>query len=274
MSDITIISSGKKRAVHFVYPAFPAVILTSFFRIGGSGLANCLFVYAKAIVEANRRNLKIIAPTWFNISIGTYIRHERDKRHYLNLFNHKNELSGLYQLYLRLFKRNQILKVEGIDGFFAPLLDNNKIVFDYIYEHIKPERLTSVNAFDFVNCVAVHIRLGDYNESRRIPFEWYKSKIEQYGHGKKVILFSDGTDEELKPILSIDNVKRMHFGSAIADIIAISRCEFLIGSDSSFSAWGAFLGQVPCCFYRLEFGTVLLDNRKQIIEHPNYFQDL
>ena len=237
-------------------------------------MAHCLFVYAKAIVEAKKRGFDIIAPTWMNISIGTYIRRDKDKRHYVGLFNQKNEISGLYRLYLQLFRKSHIIKVERIDDFFTPLLDNNRIVSDYIFEHVKPKILASVDAFDFTNCVAVHVRLGDYEESRRIPFEWYKSKIELYGKGKRVILLSDGTSEELKPILSMDNVKRMDFGSAIAYIIAISRCEFLIGSDSSFSAWGAFLGQIPCCFYRLEFGTVLLDKIKQIIEHPDYSQDV
>ena len=68
-------------------------------------------------------------------------------------------------------------------------------------------------------------------------------------------------------LLSIPNVKRVYFGGAIQDIVAISKCYYLIGSDSSFSAWGAFLGQVPCIFYRLQFGPVLNNSKLQIIEH-------
>lgn len=40
----------------------------------------------------------------------------------------------------------------------------------------------------------------------------------------------------------------------------------MIGSDSTFSGWGAFLGQVPCVFYRKHYGPVLKDQSKEIVE--------
>ena len=80
----------------YIYPVLPAVKDLYSFRIGGSGLANCLFVYAKAIVKAEDSKQKIITPTWFNFSIGTYLRRQKDKRHYINIFT--PEISGLKKL--------------------------------------------------------------------------------------------------------------------------------------------------------------------------------
>ena len=126
--------------------------------------------------------------------------------------------------------------------------------------------------FDFTNCVAIHVRLGDFVEQRRVPISWYKLKIESLKMvhpDYKFCLFSDGKDEELIELTSMADVKRVFFGNAIADIFAISKCCYLIGSDSTFSGWGAFLGQVPSVFYRKHYGPVLKDRSLEIVENDD-----
>ena len=47
--------------IKYVYPMLPAAkATTSFFRISGNGLANCLYMYAEAIAIAKREGLKIM----------------------------------------------------------------------------------------------------------------------------------------------------------------------------------------------------------------------
>ena len=263
----------------YIYPKLPAVYTTPFMRVGGNGLANCLFVYAKAIVLAQKYQATMISPAWFNFSIGTYLRNESDKRHYLGIINHNNEVCGLRKLFILLFtaktndekqlhdNRDEVLVVEGIYDFFKPLLPYQQYIHNYLIEHINHNLLKEIDSFDFSDSIAVHVRLGDFPTERRVPMEWYVEQIRLQKKCKNILLFSDGTDEELEMLLSIPNVKRVYFGGAIQDIVAISKCSYLIGSDSSFSAWGAFLGQVPCIFYRLQFGSVLNDSKLQIIEH-------
>lgn len=257
----------------YVYPKLPAAKATTpFFRLSGNGLANCLYTYAKAISIAKREGLRVITPTWFNISIGPYIRHQADKRHYWGLFNSKNEISGLNKWYKLTFCKNQIKEVEGLGGYFRDFLDDAGFVASYIEEHVQQHLLKVVNRYDFTNCVAVHIRLGDFPEHVRIPISWYKEKIEylQKKHPEwKFLIFSDGKDEELLEITSMKSVQRVFFGNAIADIFAISKCCYMIGSDSTFSGWGAFLGQVPCLFYRKHYGPVLKDQSKEIVENDD-----
>lgn len=265
----------------YIYPYLPSIKTTPFFRISGNGLANCLFVYAKAIVSSKKYNAQIIAPTWFNLTIGPYLRHQSDKRHYLGLFNNTNEVTGISRLLKICFRKKYVDKTafEKVDSgilvekdiydFFEPLKGHSDCVRDYIIAHVCKGILRDVDTFDFSNCVAVHVRLGDFPMSRRVPMSWYVSKIQEYADGKRVLLFSDGTNEELQQLLELDNVERVFFGGAIQDIIAISRCSYIIGSDSSFSAWGAYLNQVPCCFYKLQFGIFLDDQTKQKIEIEN-----
>lgn len=265
--------------MQYIYPKLPAVKTNAFFRIGGNGLANCLFVYAKAIVIAHLTGAKLISPTWFNLTIGTYLRRQKDKRHYLGLINSINEINRIKKFFFLATKRKtseldvfqrkdaDILIIEGIYDFFTPLIDYQEVVSDYILTHINKSLLTEVDQFDFKNTVAVHVRLGDFPTSRRIPMEWYKKEINKH-KDFRILIFSDGTDDELNELMELPNVRRVFFGGAIQDIVAISRCSYLIGSDSSFSAWGAFLGQVPCSFYRLQFGQILVDPSKQLIRCP------
>ena len=78
-------------------------------------------------------------------------------------------------------------------------------------------------------------------------------------------MFSDGSDVELAPLLTMPGVVRSYYGNALADIVAISKCRLLIGSDSTFSGWGAFLGNVPCVFAHLHYGKILPENALMLI---------
>lgn len=254
----------------YVYPKLPAARATTpFARFSGNVLGNCLFVYARAIKYAHKTGAAIIHPTWLNISLGPILRNERDKRFYTGIFNGKGEITWLNKVFKLFFDAENIRIEEGLDPYFADLLDDASCISDYLYQHISPSLLKSVEAFDFENCVAIHIRLGDYPENVRVPISWYKEKIlsmQKENPTYKFLVFSDGKDEELVELTNLTNVKRVAFGSSISDIFAISKCCYLIGSDSTFSGWGAFLGQVPCCFYRKHYGPVLKDRTQEIVE--------
>ena len=87
-------------------------------------------------------------------------------------------------------------------------------------------------------------------------FEWKNLPDTIDSRFLELTLFSDGSDEELQSLLSIPNVERCYFGNAFADMWAISKCKFIIASDSTFSAWGAFLGQRPILFCKRHFPPV------------------
>lgn len=83
----------------------------NFVRFFGSGLANCLFVYARAIKLAKETGCKLIMPTWFNLSIGPYLRHQSDKCHYHGLFSGEGEIRGFNKLFKLYWYKNQVVVV-------------------------------------------------------------------------------------------------------------------------------------------------------------------
>lgn len=104
----------------------------------------------------------------------------------------------------------------------------------------------------------LHVRLGDFGKATeaelkagkhdsRLPITWYCEMLKQVralcGKTVPACVFSDGTDEELAPLLSMENVQRKTFGNAIADIIALSKAPLFIASGSSFSMWARYLGR-------------------------------
>lgn len=88
----------------FIYPCLGAYDM-GFVRISGPGLANCMFVAARAYQYSKEMGASMVSPSWFKFSIGPYIRREKDKRHYLGLFKSYG-ITGL--------KKCQIIRWGGI----------------------------------------------------------------------------------------------------------------------------------------------------------------
>lgn len=256
----------------YIYPCLETSHDWGFIRLGGSGLANCMFVAARAYGLAKKYNIPMLNPTWGKFSIGPYIRKEKDKRNYFGLFD-KYGISGIKKFFLincssfsEDFIENfenansGVLKVVGLRNYFQDLdpYESQK----FFEEIVKPNVLSVVNATDFSNKVAVHVRLGDYSNNRRIPLEWYKGMIIsllEVNKSLEFLIFSDGTDDELGLLLGLSQTKRIYFGNALSDMFAISRCRLVVASDSTFSAWGAFLGQKPIIFSKRHFPSIYTD---------------
>ena len=120
-------------------------------------------------------------------------------------------------------------------------------ITDYFNRNISKSALRFVPK-EITNSIALHIRLGDMTGADRIPVDWslrVLNLVRTIVPNANVLLFSDGKDEELVEVLKLPNVKRVSFGNAIADIVAISKCQMVIGTYSTFSWWGAYLSQAP-----------------------------
>ena len=264
----------KNKIQKYIYPKLPSFCDLYVIRFGGSGLANCLFVAARAYILAKKNNAKYIEPTWLNFTPGPYIRKDKDKRHYCRLFN-KIGVRGVKKIAVLCFKNNQITKIMGLSSYFADLLDNHTLVKELIDCSVRSSVKDKLSGLNFNNIIGIHVRLGDYVSSRRISIDWYKAIIEQINkhtnYKFKFWLFSDGTQQELSDLISMNCVERKFFGNALADILALSKTRLIIGSNSTFSGWAAFLGQVPVIFPKKHFGQVLIDENFELV--LNNFQE-
>lgn len=251
-------------------------------RFLGTGLGNLLFSWARSIVASCRYGLSPIWPTWPQFKIGTFLRMEKDKRFYYNLFSNrsKNYISGLRKLYLLVscphiseeeFNKKDVEDVivifKGMRGLFQPILKDHTLVKKELLR-IVHEKFKKGLFYDFQNSISVHVRMGDFSIPRRaedldvrsgrvnyrLPLSWYVSIIRKMrnilGNDVKIYIFSDGTDDELEELLSLDKSKRLHFGSSIADMLALSASNILIAAGSTFSMWASYLGRMPIIWYR------------------------
>ena len=231
-----------------------------FFRLGGPGLANCMFFAAKAYIACKIYNGVYISPTWKKFSIGPYIRHEKDKRAYTSLFKNYG-LSGLKKVIAILGSKlypSKYTIVSELGDYFTDIQLYQSVIKQYFENIVNPETIKQVPD-SIANNVAIHVRLGDYLPHLRVPINWYVNIVKEIlkiNPNQDFVLFSDGRDEELLDLLKIPNVRKVFFGNAFADMWAISKCKLLIASDSTFSAWGAFLGNVPIIFNKRHFPPV------------------
>ena len=244
-------------------------------RLGGAGLGNIMFPWATALVYAKKHNLKKIQTTWRNLKFGTFIRKERDKRMYLDLFSETDGISGFKKFFLLNFSSN-IKVFSGMDNLFEPFKSDQNFVKTELLKIINPYHIKRAKEFNS-NSIAIHIRMGDFtnpiNEkvlrngdwNYRLPIKWYISLIEkiQKESNLPIYIFSDAEGSELKEILAYDNCNRAYFGSAISDMLALSTCKVLISSASTFSMWASFLGQMPTIWFPGQMRqTLLLENSK------------
>ena len=105
------------------------------------------------------------------------------------------------------------------------------------------------------NSVAVHVRRGDYVSNpetgkiyRRLDADYYRkclNDLKQHVDNPQVFLFSNDIDWCLKNLdvgIPFTPVTHTDASTAHEDLYLISRCRHAVIANSTFSWWGAFLG--------------------------------
>ncbi len=247
-------------------PYFGEFEILNLVRIGGPGLGNLLFPLSRAYIYSLKYKSEILPPIWPSLKPGAFIRGEKEKRGYTDIFKSfflKRTILQVKNIFNKSLTENQFLeniaaysqnkditvKVEGLRGYFKDLEGYHNELLHYILETASPTINKTYTQFN-ENNIGIHIRLGDYNEENKTPIDWYVNTIKILQEDKKYqntsfIIFSDGKDEELRAILDIPNCKRVDKPNALSDILCLSKCQIIIGSNSTFSAWAAFLGRKP-----------------------------
>jgi hypothetical protein len=244
-----------------------------------AGLGNKLFPWARCRRFALEHGLEMLAPAWTQLKLGPIVRNEHDKRLYYNLFRPSptGYTHGARAVLLRLTERHALpepvdlgapvdrqaragVTFRGPNGHFGPLTGWHSTM---LHELRSMTRLRWVHGADAVGSVTVgiHVRRGDFAEPRspdeywsrgslRTPLAWFLRSLRllrAIGDANlPAVVVSDATDSALRELLAEPNVRRVDTGSAIGDLLALSRSRVLIASGgSTFSAWAAYLGQMP-----------------------------
>jgi hypothetical protein len=268
----------RERATPWVYPSLPGGPDYGIIRIAGAGIGNCLYVYFHAVVMARQANGRIIAPTWSSVKIGPLLRMERSLRRYGTMFRaHPDEVHGpmkamrlasLWSGHTRLqlgtgqqlsVAPNGLTIIQATEFSFDGLHQHRSMIRNRLLEILVAPPAAPPN-WGAGNYAAVHIRLGDFAPEQpdqiitgrvanmRISLTWYERVIRRVRSifpDLPVHIFSDGREQELAELLAVPGVSLRQEPTDIADLLALAQAKLLIGSNSTFSRWAAFLGDMP-----------------------------
>ncbi len=265
-----------------VYPQLPK-----------AGLGNMLLVWARAVLFADMNNLPVVAPAWGKLLIGPYLRGERDKRTYGNLFYTKNYVSK-FHYFIAMFKKKYLhynsalskielsnLEPREVDlhlfifnelphwsDYFVDLKEHQSIIKQRLLSSIRPSVLAEIYNRR-VPQIGIHIRMSDFRVLKpdedftklghvRTPLSWFIKVVDAIrgivGYDVPATIFSDGHAHELCELLRLKSVSLAPTASALSDMLTLSRSKLLIASSgSTFSSWASYLGQCPTIWHPAHF---------------------
>lgn len=247
--------------------------------MGRYGLTHGLLAWARCRLWCEQNDVVMLAPFWLKPRVGPYLRRERDKRNYFLLFHHDRAISGIRRLAIlahskkievgpewpslpasmartTLFRFHNAAK-DNERKSFAQIVGEGPYLRRELMQITRPRFHPQVPANPFI---AIHVRMGDFTPQRadgqiagasnsRLPIEWYGDRLNELrsklGRVVPAIVFSDGSDAEITPLLNITGVQRARQQQSITDLLQIGLGAAVIASGSGFSLWGAFLGSAP-----------------------------
>lgn len=250
----------------------------------GTGLGNRLFIWAHCALFARDNQALMLAPNWAHLRRGAFFRGGIEyskflrKTLLLDNFARPRQLSRLHTLFIRMNCR----KIKAADQFVIDLpskiectlvefgsatpgrfdmLAGEHNYIDFALRSITKKKWLEEAEVGSSTIIGINVRLGrDFSVAQApedfitrgcllTPLDWYVDLLERIRRIVglvPVLVVSDGSAADLRPLLRLPNVRLFNGRSAISDLFALSSCRFLIGSGgSSFSAWAAFLGQRP-----------------------------
>jgi hypothetical protein len=249
-----------------------------FFRLGGDGLGNLLFTWARCLAACHVNGWPMVWPAWPSFKPKNWRVNPYDKRLYAGLFRPAPDyVSGpgkLREVALRKWfseaetgearaHGRALVVFRGRGRLFADFLEHQPLVRQGLLRITRARHLAGYRDTSGAP-VRVHVRRGDF-ESRQtleeisgrhnvaLPIQWYVAALQAVraacGQTVPAQVCSDGTEEELRPLLRLPGVQRVSYGSSVADLWALSRARVLITSGSTFSMWASYLGQAPTIWY-------------------------
>jgi hypothetical protein len=269
--------SSRERSNTTVYPYFEGRHNFWFARLGGSGLGNCFYPYFHAYVLSLRNQASLVAPPWFSFKLGPLLRGEPSKRFYWRMFRTlPGDTHGVAKLFtlLRGYPRHALVDIDGIS---EPALVSGALnvvvssawTFNGLHQYrdairermlaIVRETVPAGHRWGQGGFIGMHVRLSDFLKipdpqaiarrptGTRIPLQWYMAvarALRKRYPDMPIMVFSDGQVEELQPLLDL-GTQLYRSGSDVIDLLAMAGASMLVGSNSTYSRWAGFLGNMP-----------------------------
>lgn len=256
----------------------------------GAGLGNELILWAKAFIAGQALNMHVLHPAWglnhrrywryfrtsrLDVPVNILLRAGLPSIRFTesDYLKHGGEDYGAaiisFAAEQGLTERTPIvLKVDGLwsgPGMLAPARE-------FIRGQLLTTRWTPGNLYEIERRagserlrVGVHLRRGDFNQcagdfqgkfNLAVPLAWYEAIMhglhQVFGKDVVFIIASDASESELAPLTSsLPCITTLNIpNSDVSDMLAMSQCDFLVCSISSFSMWAGFLGEMPYAWFQ------------------------
>lgn len=235
------------------------------FRTPGAGLGNLLFPILRAAIGREMRGGALVYPTFAQFKWGPLLRGERDKRFYTNVA--RGRTAGEWGDWLRsrldgpsvgereaaaATMADGVIQYTGLRDYFHDLAGHQSLVQRWYGGNMRGG--PAGDDYD----IAVHIRLGDFvadptqtgDVNTRTSFDWYRGAIAEGAKrigiaNPRLLVFTDGSFDEVRDGLGIAGLRFDESVHAAAAIARMARAPLIVTSRSTFSMWGAFLGNRP-----------------------------
>jgi hypothetical protein len=239
-----------------------------------------MLTWGRAVVAAREHGLSILAPSWVQPRLGGILRRERVNRLYLREFNSTGYVNGLCRLAILVAFRKEseervvaclhsssraVIVFEGLRNYFRDIWHDHALIHEELLKIASPVILEKLQAVT-EPFIAMHIRRGDIAtpgfseeqllaDKRYTPSSWYAAaakaiQADSRWKGLPIFVVSDGRESELIEVLSLPNCRFVTQGTAIGDILLLSRARLLLASaHSTFSMWGSYLGRIPTIYF-------------------------
>jgi hypothetical protein len=232
----------------------------------GMGLGNRLWPWSRCKIFTRDHGAQMLAPDWFHFRTAPFrmggIDYGKSLRKMLlyGNFVHNDEISGLKKAWILMrnpqvtedrsepsTSGSSIVVFSGYGRFFADLLGERDFLKQELLRITNDRDRKEFEAYPAYD-IGINIRLGrDF--PHRTPVRWYADVLQrllEFRPGLRSVVITDGTAEEIQPLLSLPGVELLRKRSAILDMLILGKARLIIGAGgSSFTAWGSFLSGAP-----------------------------
>jgi hypothetical protein len=227
----------------------------TYVKLPKAGLGNKLILWSIGYLHSKDTNSLFINSSWFYFNIGPWIRNEKSKRLYFTSFKNRPLSIIICSVFFQIFSNFSFIKsnknitifqfIEEYNLFFKLNYSKRFEIKEALLKILSERTLRSYKKLTSPD-IGVHIRRGDFKfGSNLTDIDFFYHKIieirEKYGNSLSVTIFSDGSHEDLKTLLSIGNVKISDNSEDILDLFQLSMSRYcILSKNSTFSYWGAF----------------------------------
>jgi hypothetical protein len=248
---------------------------TAIALLPNAGLGNKLIVWARCMAFAQLNGLSATAIGWNYPKIGPILRRQRRDIFYGQNLN-TPPLSGRICLLLQTLCMDrqyepvvQRFAIGKRTAYFFTKMPHWSDLFGSIHlmrsfvvrafsRLISPTVLIAIENLP-PPLIGVHVRRGDFRElvegekfaevgGARTPLEYFVTVIRNIracaGWVIPVAVFSDGSDDELTPVLALENVYRVPAMTDVGHLAFMARSDVIVASaGSTFSMWAGFVSE-------------------------------